>query len=290
MSLRLKFNAVLLAAFLVGLSLAAAFSYRIIFDNARREVTQEASIMIAQAVAIRGYTVNEIRPLLAEQMKQRFLPHTVPSWAAQTNLRALTAQFPDYSYKEAALNPTNPADQAVGWEADLITQFQNFPGLKEFSTIRDTPAGPVLSVSRPLRIADKDCLACHTSPDVSPATMVELYGTTGGYGWKVGDVIGAQIVSVPMRVALDRANDLFVVFLGGLAAVFGVTLVVLNVVLHFAITRPLARISEIVNTISLGNLEAPEFDIRGGDEIATLARSFNRLRRSQFDGARTQDQ
>ncbi len=281
MSLRAKFNAVLLAAFLVGLGAASAFSYRIIYDNARREVTQEAGIMIAEAMAVRGYTVNEIRPLLTEQMKQRFLPHTVPSWAAQTKLRALTAQFPDYIYKEAALNPTNPADLAVGWEADVINQFQNTPGLKEFAVVRDTPAGPVLSVSKPLRIADKDCLGCHTTPEMSPPTMVELYGKTGGYGWKLGEVIGAQIVSVPMRVALDRANDLFVLFLGGLSAVFAVTLIVLNVVLHFVIIKPVGRISEIVNTISMGNLAAPEFDVRGNDEIATLARSFNRLRRSQ---------
>src|SRR5262245_5428608 len=111
MGLRAKFNLVLLAAFVVGLALAGALSYRILQENARREVAQEAAIMIAQATAIRGYTTREIRPLLAEQMKVRFLPHTVPSWAAQTNLRALTAQFPDYTYKEAALNPTNTADK-----------------------------------------------------------------------------------------------------------------------------------------------------------------------------------
>ena len=112
MGLKAKFNLVMLFAFLIGLVLAAALSWRIVHENARREVLQQAAVMMAQALAIRDYTTKEIDPLLADQNKVRFLPHTVPSWAAQTNLRALATQFPDYTYKEAALNPTNPADRA----------------------------------------------------------------------------------------------------------------------------------------------------------------------------------
>jgi HAMP domain-containing protein len=280
MGLRAKFNLVLLAAFIVGLALAAAVSYRIINENARREVVQEAAIVIAQATAVRGYTVTEIRPLLAEQMKRRFLPHTVPSWAAQTTLRAMTAQFPNYAYKEAALNPTNTADRATEWEADIIGEFQRSATLKEYTLIRDTPAGPILSVAKPIRITDKDCLNCHTTPAMAPTTMVDLYGGANGYGWQLGDVVGAQIVSVPMRVALDRANELFVVYLAGLAAVFAVTLLLLNLVLHFVIIRPIRRMSLIAEQVSLGNNEAPAFTISGGDEISSLAQSFNRMRRS----------
>ena len=73
MGLRAKFNLVLLAAFVVGLTLASALSYRILHENARVEVAREAAIMIAQALAVRSYTTKEIRPLLAEQMKTCFL-------------------------------------------------------------------------------------------------------------------------------------------------------------------------------------------------------------------------
>jgi len=131
MGLKAKFNLVMLAAFLFGLGLAAALSWRIVQENARNEVVQEANIMMQQALAIRDYTVKEIRPLLADQVKVRFLPHTVPSWAAQTNLRAFSARFPDYSYKEAALNPTNPADRASDWESGIIAEFARNPSLTD---------------------------------------------------------------------------------------------------------------------------------------------------------------
>ena len=195
MGLRAKFNLVLLAAFVVGLGLAAAVSYRVVQDNARREVAQEAAIMIAAATAVRNYTAKEIKPLLIDQLKVRFLPHVVSAWAAQTNLREVSAQFPDYTYKEAALNPTNPADRATEWEADIIAEFQRTTTLKEFTVIRDTPTGPIMSVSRPIRITDPGCLSCHTTAAESPPTMVDLYGPANGFGWKLNDIIGAQIVS-----------------------------------------------------------------------------------------------
>jgi HAMP domain-containing protein len=280
MGLKAKFNLVMLLAFLVGLTLAAWLSWRIVHENARREVLQQAAVMMAQASAIRDYTTKEIGPLLADQIKVRFLPHTVPSWAAQTNLRALAAQFPDYTYKEAALNPTNPADRATDWESGIIAEFARNPSLKDFTSTRDSPTGPILSISRPIRISDKDCLTCHSTPAAAPASMIDLYGSANGFGWKLGDVIGAQIVSVPMQVALDRASDAFKVYLLALVAVFAVTLVLLNLLLHFVIVTPIRRMSAIASEVSLGNMDAPEFAERGRDEIASLAGSFNRMRRS----------
>jgi HAMP domain-containing protein len=289
MGLRAKFNLVLLAAFVVGLALAAGLSYRIINDNARREVSHEAAIMITAASAIRDYTAKEIKPLLSDQLKVRFLPHVVSSWAAQTNLREVSAQFSDYTYKEAALNPTNPADRATDWESDIIAEFQRSPTLKEFTNVRETPAGPMLSVSRPIRITDPECLSCHSVPSAAPASMIDLYGSANGFGWKLNDIIGAQIVSVPMRVALDRANELFMVIFGGLAGVFVITLLLLNLVLHFMIIRPIRQMSAIASDVSLGNTEAPEFAEQGRDEIASLGQSFNRMRRSLTNAMRMLD-
>jgi HAMP domain-containing protein len=280
MGLRAKFNLILLAAFIVGLALSGTLLYQIVDNNARREVSHEAAIMITAASAIRNYTAKEIKPLLADQLKVRFLPHVVSSWAAQTNLREVSAQFPAYTYKEAALNPTNPADRATDWESDIISEFQRNATLKEFETVRDTPSGPMLSVSRPIRITDPECLSCHSVPAAAPATMIDLYGTANGFGWKMNDVIGAQIVSVPMRFALDRANQVFMVIFGGLAAVFLITLLLLNLVLHVMIIRPIRQMSAIASDVSLGKTDAPEFAEQGRDEIASLGQSFNRMRRS----------
>ena len=279
MGLKAKFNTVMAAAFLAGLGLAAALSYALVRENAQREVLQDARIILENARAIRTYTSTEIEPLLAEQAAVRFLPHTVPSWAAQTNFKRSEA-FRDYGYKEAALNPTNPADRATDWEADIIGTFQRNPGMAELVSQRDTPAGLMLNLSQPFRLTDKACLACHSVPQAAPASMIDLYGSANGFGWKLGDTIGAQVVSVPMSVALGKANRLFLLFLAGLAAVFAVVLAVLNVLLHTIIVKPVRRISQMAGAVSLGALDTPEYEVRGRDEIASLATSFNRMRRS----------
>jgi HAMP domain-containing protein len=280
MGLKAKFNIVMLVAFCIGLGLAALLSYQIVQSHARQEVLQIARLMMESARAIRSYTVSEITPLIADQMQVRFLPHSVPSWAAQTNLQKLGDPFTHYIYKEAALNPTNPADRATDWEADIINVFRRDASLTEFVLERDAATGASLTLSRPLRIADANCLTCHSSPAAAPATMVDLYGSGNGFGWKMDEVVGAQVVSVPMALALDKAHQEFLVFLGGLAAVFAAMMLLLNLLLHYLIIKPVGRISTMAEEISTGNMDIPEFLPKGKDEIASLAASFNRMRRS----------
>lgn len=280
MGLKAKFNLVILAAFVVGLGLTAAYSWRITREAARQEVLQQASIMMATAIAIRNYTDTEIGPLLAQQNEVRFLPQSIPFFAAQSNLRALAAKFPDYTYKEAALNPTDPADRATDWEAAIIDEFQRNPTLDTFISTRDTPAGPILSIAHPIRITDKSCLQCHSTPQAAPVSMVNLYGTANGFGWTLGSVQGAQIVSVPMRVALQRAKETFLIDIGGLAAILAVTMLLLNLLLHYVVVRPIRRMSALAAEVSTGRTDVPEFEVTGRDEIASLATSFNRMRRS----------
>ena len=195
-------------------------------------------------------------------------------------MRALSSKFPDYRYKEAALNPTNPADKATDWEAGMIDAFRRDPALTSFAITRDSPAGPVLSIARPVRITDRDCLTCHSTPQAAPAAMVDLYGAKNGFNWQLGAVEGAQIVSIPMRVALARGNQLLLIQVGGLAAIFAVTLLLLNLLLHFVIIRPVRHISALAVAVSTGQADAPEFVESGHDEISALAASFNRMRRS----------
>ena len=65
-----------------------------------------------------------------------------------------------------------------------------------------------------------------------------------------------------------------------LLLIFLASLVVLNLVLYYTIAKPAARLSALANRISLGELDVPELPVRGKDEIADLAESFNRMRRS----------
>ena len=154
------------------------------------------------------------------------------------------------------------------------------PELKELITERETPNGRILSVSTPVVISNPACLRCHSTPEAAPATMVDLYGANNGFGWKLNEVIGAQIVSVPMRVPQVQAWKLFTQVMLGSIAIFATMMVLLNLLLHFVIIKPVRGIATLATEVSMGNMDAPEVVVRGRDEISRLAESFNRMRRS----------
>jgi protein-histidine pros-kinase len=280
MGLRTKFNLVMITAFAIGLAAATLLAREITTEEAKRQMLNEATLIMRAGTAVRSYTQNEIRPLLSEQMAVRFLPHSVPSWSAHTVLQQVQKDFPDYTYKEAALNPTNPADRATNWEADIIDAFKRNTTLSELVVARESPTGQFLTFARPFRLTDRACLACHSTPAAAPATMVDLYGNGNGFGWVLGDVIGAQIVSVPMATAIARANRSLLAFVGALSAVFLVMLVALNLLMHFFILKPIQQITMLARDVSAGKPDIQEYTVKGKDEIASLGRSFNLMHRS----------
>jgi HAMP domain-containing protein len=280
MGLRMKFNLVLLLAFLIGLALTAYLSDRILKNNAREEVIQNARIMMESALGARAYTAKQIQPLLTLQMKRQFLPQTVAAYAATQSFAALRTSFPDFTYKEAALNPTNPNDRASDWEADIIHEFRNNAERKELIVERDTPTGRMLNLARPLGIYSENCLVCHSTPENAPKTMTDIYGVNNGFGWKLNEIIGAQVVTVPMSVPLARAEQTFMTFMILLGGVFLLLLVLLNILLHFVVIRPVVKMAVIANDVSMGKPDVPEYVRKGSDEIASLSQSFSRMRLS----------
>jgi protein-histidine pros-kinase len=280
MKLLAKFNLVYLVVMSLGIVLSGYIARSLLQGNAQQEVVESARMLMEKAVAVRNYTNAQVKPLLVSQMTHEFLPQTVPSYAATEVLNDLLSKHPEFAYKEATLNPTNPRDRATSWEVDIVGQFRSAADLKETVGTRDTPAGPSLYIARPLRITDPACLACHSSVEAAPATMVAKYGPANGFGWNLNEIIGAQIVSVPLGVPLQRADQTFKVFITSLVGVFLAVGVVLNVMVWMLVVRPVTRLSALADRVSQGDLDAPEFKTSGRDEIATLSDSFSRMRAS----------
>jgi HAMP domain-containing protein len=232
------------------------------------------------ALASRTYTNTQVKPLLAERLKSEFLPQSVPAYAATEQFNDLHKTYSDYTYKEATLNPTNPRDRASDWEADVVQVFRNTPATTEIVGERDTPTGRTLYLARPIQIKNGACLECHSTVDVAPKTMLDVYGSANGFGWKMNEIIGAQVVSVAMTLPVERANHALRTFLISLAVIFAVTVVLLNAMLYTMVIRRVTRLAAIADAVSLGNLEAGDFRSNSRDEIGTLTHALGRMRTS----------
>lgn len=280
MKLLVKFNLLYVLVMALGIVACGLFTRDLLQNDARQQVLDQARLLIDNALSVRGYTSGQITKLLQTQMKYEFLPQAVPSYSATEVLGTLQKKYPEYFYKEATLNPTNPRDRAVGWEVDVVNQFRSGNEQKEFVGERDTPSGRSLYVARPLRITNGACLQCHSSVEAAPRTLVEKYGQANGFGWNMNEVVGAQIISVPLEVPLRRAEQAFKVFMVALGGVFVVVGIVLNLMIWFVVVRPVTRLSALADRVSHGDLEAPEFKTGSNDEIGVLAQSFSRMRMS----------
>lgn len=280
MKLLIKFNLVFIAVFVLGWLATGAVTRTLLDRHAQQEVLQHARFLLEKALAVRSYTSTQVAPLLETQMKYGFLPQSVPAFSATEVLAKLQKAYPEYSYKEATLNPTNPRDRAVAWEADVIGEFRKSPDAKEFVGERDTPSGRALYIARPIRISDGACLRCHSTVDAAPKTLVERYGPANGFGWRLHEVVGAQMVSVPMAVPLARSQQTWTTFMALFTGVFVVTAVALNLMLWALVIRPVTQMARLAERVSLGETDVPAFSTRGQDEIAVLGQSFARMRRS----------
>jgi methyl-accepting chemotaxis protein len=280
MGLRTKFNLSILVAFLIGFGIAAAVLHSVFIDNARDQVLQNARIMMTAANAIRAYTADDLVPLLPMEHNGKFVAETVPAFAAQTNFKQVQTAFPGYTYREPALDPTNPTDRPADWEADIIRGFINNPKLTELVAERDTPLGQTLNLARPVTITDQACLTCHSTATAAPAILTQTYGTANGFGWKLNDTIGAQIVSVPMAVPLAVARQTYITFLIILVIIFAIIFTILNLLLHYLVIAPVKRVTAMADAVSLGDETVESYVKPGKDEISSLSVSFNRMRES----------
>lgn len=281
MKLLAKFNLLLILVFGLGMALIAENANRFLMDQAKSEVLHQAELMAASASATREYTEQELGPLLEKTPEHAttFLPQTIPFYAATVTFNRLRQTYPDYSYKEAARNPTNLNDRAADWEADLIDDFRNHPNEKELVGERDAATGPSLYLAHPI-VVEAGCLECHSSPSVAPRALVKHYGSNNGFGWNQNDVVGAQIISVPMSVPIQIAHQGFRGLLINLGVIFLIAIILIDIGLYFIVIRPLRKVSAAADRISTGEIELSMLPVRGRDEISQVTTSFNRMHTS----------
>ena len=162
MGLRLKFNLVLLLVFLVGLGVAGWISREILIRNAREEVARNAGLMMETALAVRGYTISQVRPHLDMQLMRAFLPQSVPAFAASRDDERAPQEVPGLLLQGGDAQPHQPAQpggRLGGGHRPGVPEPARGEGARGE---RDTPTGRALYIARPIQIGNPACLGCHS--------------------------------------------------------------------------------------------------------------------------------
>lgn len=279
------------AIFVSGFALSMALERK-----AQDEINYQGQILIQMVNSVRDYNDAHVANLLEPKLEtqERFLPETIPSFAAREvfeNLRK-NKEYADFLYKDATLNPTNLRDKADDFETTLIERFKKEPGKQSLSGFRTLFGEQLFYSARPFAITQSKCLRCHNTPQEAPKSQLATYGTDNGFGWKLNQVLGTQIIYVPASKIFNSAHHSFSLFIGIFMIIFTLVILVINYLLKRNVIQPLkpmAQLAQKISTDSMSYDEAQEFErkslttiIQRTDELGQLGRVFQKMVREIY--------
>lgn len=276
-----KLTLVLLLIFLGGSILTGIALSNLLTQNAEREIVSQALILMQTMNSVRDYTSTEVKPELVDKLETKFLPETVPAYSANEVFDRFrkNENYSQFFYKEATLNPTNPRDKADSFESEIIEKFRASSDLKKLQGFRKDNDEDIFYTASPLAISKSSCLECHSTPDVAPVSMIKQYGSEAGFGWKLNEIVGSQIVFVPASKVLESARQSFTVIMSVVTGVFAIVILLVNFWLRKSVVIPITRIAQVAEVASQGDLDA-EFQKLSNDEVGKLADAFSRMKTS----------
>lgn len=279
-----KLTVLLIVIFLGGITFSGIALAKIINYKAQNEIGSNAALLFKTLNSVRSYTNTEITPELQARLeKEEFLPQLIPSYSSRKVFEKIRQdEYKDFLYKEAMLNPTNIQDKADEFETQIIEQFRNTKNLEnEISGFRNLANERYFYIARPLVITESSCLRCHSTPDIAPQEMIDIYGEENGFGWELNKVLGAQIVSIPTTEILQRANRSIIFVMGIVTTIFALAVYMTNYWLRRYVVQPIKHVVRVAEAVSTGDMEADfgkNLERVSKDEIGSLVEAFTRMK------------
>lgn len=250
---------------------------------ATARINNRARGLMETMLAVRQYANEKTTPIIEPmnfEQAQVFLPESVPSYAAKSVFASMQkmTQFKNYRYREAVTHPTNAEDLPTELEAAIIERFKSNPKLQEVSGDDINPILPFHYTARPLTVTSASCLRCHATPDQAPISLINAYGPKNGFGWKVGEIIGAQIVKVPMNEIVEKKDEIKKSLLVLIIACLVALALVMFYALDYLLVRPLAKFTVVADSASQSPNSTTFPKSSSVEELNRLQRSLERLR------------
>lgn len=283
MKIGTKVNLILVIVFVVGLLISGTALSKVLENKTENEVSSKALMLMQTANSVRQYTNDRVQPLLLPKLdtQEQFIPESVPTYSVREVFELFRKQkdYSNFLYKDATLNPTNLRDKADEFETNIVKEFRKNLASVTTSGFRTISGEKLFYTAQPFKIEQESCLRCHSTPENAPKSQLNTYGKEHGFGWKLNDIVAAQIIYVPAQDIFNSANRSFLIVLGVLITIFTVIVAVINLLLKQTVLKRIKRIATVAEQVSVGDMDA-NFGKQDKDEIGALAEAFNRMKYS----------
>jgi len=277
-SLLKKFTKAILWVYLVSILVSLPAIYFWTYQQARGVADKELTLLVDMVASLRKYISTDVRgDLMANNLFQN------PAISSTVSTARVAAYFqemqPDYYIKVASDNPLNPKNKPEPLEQEVMERFRADADLHQIVEIGSIKDRQFLVSARPSK-AKEECLICHGKPASVPEPITAKYGTSSGFRYQVGDVVGAMVVGVPMADINTLVLHRSLVALGVFTLIFGAIFFVVSVIVKRQIVEPVDRITEIAIAMSKGDTRQFINVQRDGSEIGELGHAFELVQRS----------
>jgi hypothetical protein len=287
MKLGTRFTLALLAVFVVGVAISWVVLWGLLERQAEQTVHSQGIALMETMNAVRHYTSTRVNPLLADdlQTEPEFISESVPAFSAREVFERFreAEAYQDFFYKEATLNPTNARDIADSFETEIVQRFRS-EAAGEISGFRTVNDRMLFYSARPLTVSAESCLQCHGEVADAPASLIATFGSNGGFGWELDEIIAAQMIYVPADEVFSTARASFTVVIVAFVATFAVVVLLINLQLQQRVIAPLAQIAGVAQKITreeitLADMEHKPLErvAQRGDELGQTAVVFQQM-------------
>lgn len=267
---------------LAGLA-TGIYTYKTEVDKAVYTTEEKVKAAITFSDSSREYIRKTLRPLMFDLLDRAkgciqedfILEAQSSSFFTASIFNMVNEKMPDFQLRQVAYNPINPKNQPKPEEAHIIN-FMRANNKKEYVGIIEMN-GQRHFIHAFAKVAEEGCMRCHSTREAMPKSLIVKYNPSYDPNWKVGELVGAVMVSVPFETIILRAQLDGLLRGLGIFSVFLLISLFIVVALNRLVFKPVQELQKRAEEIAKGNVDEP-IEIKSDDEIGKLAESFERMR------------
>ncbi len=281
MSIRVKIMIILLVIGVITSASITGYNYMEAQNRVFEDAYVKAELISSFAMASREYTKQTMRPLATQLAgKESFHPELMAGFYVVRSIADIFAESQKgYTFKQATLDPILPQNKSDAQETEIINYFNANRKTKIQKGIMNKNGQEFFYVARPV-VNKVGCNRCHGRREDAPKEQLAKYPNSGGYNWRVGDVVATMITYVPLDATLARMNTTAMKTISAGLASVALLMLVTWYVMSKLVVKPLVHLTELAGDMSRGRGLDQEISGARNDEIGALCDSFNRMRKS----------
>ncbi len=286
LSLRTRF-ALIVGGIVCGFCVCSALVlYVYLKEKVIQDTYRRGQIVFALMDGIGAYVGNTLRPrmftltshlsdddsFVAEAMSTTRIRHGV--------MENLGPKHSEFLYRRVTDVPRNHINRADAFHSGMIDHFRTHGQEKEWHGISSQDGIKYFFIMVPVYVKG-ECLKCHGTPEAAPAGLIRLYGDKNGFGYREGELMGLESISISLTPAFQEIDQIAIqVSAIGLFAMLFLFIAIDGTFLQL-IGQPLRRLGALFENIANGAIHLRhEVPIERMDEIGELTNSFNLMARN----------